>query len=57
MASQNKKNKAKNSYLYNGNEAQKIHKMKRIAYYIKADRLEAKKELRQLRTLKSALDI
>lgn len=38
MASENKKKKAKNSYLYNGNEAQKIHKMKRVAYYIKADR-------------------
>ncbi len=45
MASQNKKNKARNSYLYNGNEAQKIHKMKRIAYYIKADRVKAKKEI------------
>lgn len=38
MASKNKKRKAKNSYLHNGNEAQKIHKLKRIAYYIKADR-------------------
>ena len=44
MASQNKKNKAKNSYLHNGNEAQHIHKMKRVAYYIKADRTRAKKE-------------
>ena len=38
MASLNKKRKAKRSFLYNGNEAQKIRKMKRIAYYIKADR-------------------
>ncbi len=38
MASENKKRKAKNSYLHNGNEAQKIHKLKRIAYFIKADR-------------------
>ena len=42
MASQNKKNKAKNSYLYNGNEAQKIYKLKRIAYYTKADRAKNK---------------
>ena len=45
MASQNKKNKAKNSYLRNGNEAQHIHKMKRVAYYIKADRARSKKEI------------
>lgn len=44
MASMNKKKKAKNSYLHNGNEAQKIKKMKRIAYYIKADR-KANKEV------------
>ena len=42
MASQAKKNKAKNSYLHNGNEAQKVKKMKRIAYYIKADRKATK---------------
>lgn len=45
MASQNKKNKARNSYLQNGNEAQHIHKMKRVAYYIKADRVRTKKEI------------
>ena len=45
MASQNKKNKARNSYLHNGNEAQHIHKMKRIAYYTKADRVSSKKEI------------
>lgn len=33
-----KREKQKNSYLLNGNEAQKIKKMKRVAYYIKADR-------------------
>jgi len=38
MASESKKRKAKNSYLLNGNEAQKIKKMKRVAYYIKTDR-------------------
>lgn len=38
MASQKKKRKAKNSFLHNGNEAQKVRKLKRIAYYIKADR-------------------
>ena len=43
MASENKKRKAKNSYLYNGNEAQHIKRMKRIAYFIKAERLELKK--------------
>jgi hypothetical protein len=48
MASQNKKNKAKNSFLYNGNEAQKIAKLKRVAYYIKADRLKIKKELKEM---------
>lgn len=42
MASENKKRKAKNSYLYNGNEAQHIKRMKRIAYFIKADRLNSK---------------
>ncbi len=45
MASQSKKNKARNSYLHNGNEAQHIHKMKRVAYYIKADRTKSKKEI------------
>ena len=43
MASQNKKNKARNSYLHNGNEAQHIRKMKRVAYYTKADRAQTKK--------------
>ena len=47
MASQNKKNKAKNSYIYNGNENAKVFKGKRWAYYIKANRLEAKKEIKQ----------
>ncbi len=47
MASQNKKRKAKNSFIMNGNEGSKFRKLKRIAYYIKADRLDAKKELRK----------
>lgn len=38
MASENKKRKAKNSHLYKGNENQKVYKLKRTAYYIKADR-------------------
>ena len=38
MASENKKRKARNSYLSGGNEKQKVHKMKRIAYYTKSDR-------------------
>ncbi len=45
MASENKKRKARNSYLHNGNEALKIKKLKRIAYYIKADRLDAKRSI------------
>ena len=47
MASQNKKRKAKNSFIMNGNEGSKFRKLKRIAYYIKADRLDAKRELRK----------
>ena len=47
MASKNKKNKARNSYLHNGNEAQHIRKLKRIAYYTKADRVRAKKEMEE----------
>lgn len=38
MASQNKKKKAKNSYIYNGAEAQKNIKCKRTWYFTKADR-------------------
>ena len=45
MASENKKRKAKNSYLFGGCEKQHIYKMKRIAYYTKADRAKAKKEI------------
>ena len=47
MASQNKKSKAKNSYIHNGNECAKVFKGKRWAYYIKANRLDTKKELKQ----------
>ena len=42
MASQNKKNKAKNSFIYNGAEAQKDIKRKRIWYFTKADRVKTK---------------
>ena len=38
MASKNKKNKAKNSFLYGGAEKYKGMKLRRIAYYMKADR-------------------
>ena len=44
MASQNKKNKAKNSFIINGAEAQKNIKGKRIWYYTKADRKNNKEE-------------
>lgn len=43
MASQAKKHKAKNSYIHNGNEAQKIKNWKRYAYFITADRQNNKK--------------
>lgn len=43
MASENKKRKAKNSFIYNGAESQKGHKCKRIWYYTKADRAEKTK--------------
>ena len=47
MASVSKTHKAKNSFLYNGNESQKVKKLKRTAYYIKADRKSAKVECRK----------
>lgn len=43
MASENKKRKAKNSYLLKGNEGAKIRKGKRIAYFAKWQRVENKK--------------
>lgn len=42
MASENKKRKAKNSYLHNGGDRLDL-KMKRIAYYTKRDRNKLKK--------------
>lgn len=42
MASESKKRKAKNSYLYNGGTRLDL-KMKRIAYYTKRDRNKLKK--------------
>ena len=47
MASQNKKNKAKNSFIHNGAEGQKNVKCKRIWYFTKADRAKNKKECRE----------
>lgn len=43
MASENKKRKGKNSYLWKGNECAKIRKDKRIAYFAKWQRIENKK--------------
>lgn len=43
MASKNKKNKAKNSFLYNGGEKDTI-KLKRVKYYNKKQRNKIKKE-------------
>ena len=43
MASKNKKNKAKNSYIEGGAEKQKGIKLKRVWYYTKADRKNNKK--------------
>ena len=42
MASQNKKNKAKNSYIRNGAEVQKNIKCRRTWYFTKADRVANK---------------
>ena len=47
MASVNKKKKAKNSFLYCGNEAQDIWKMKRIAYYTKKRRKKNKDQIKK----------
>lgn len=47
MASQNKKRKAKNSYIMNGAEAQKGIKCKRTWYYTKADRVANKVSKRE----------
>lgn len=41
--SENKKRKAKNSYLARGNEGAKMYKEKRIAYYAKFQRVENKR--------------
>ena len=47
MASQNKKNKARNSYFYNGGEKDTI-KMKRVKYFNKKQRNELKQETKQI---------
>lgn len=43
MASENKKRKAKNSYILNGAESHKDIKMKRTFYFTKADRVKNNK--------------
>lgn len=43
MSSQNKKNKARNSYLINGGEKSDGH-MERVMYYTKRQRTKGKKE-------------
>lgn len=42
MASQAKKNKAKNSYIVNGGEKKKESRLKRLYYYTKQDRVLSK---------------
>lgn len=44
MASKNKKNKAKNSYIYNGGEKNDGSHCKRLYYFTKQDRIKIKKE-------------
>lgn len=48
MASKNKKNKARNSFIYNGGEKNTIEKWKcrGIAYFTKSDRLLNKSRIR-----------
>ena len=46
MTSQNKKKKAKNSYIYNGGEKDDI-KLKRVKYYNKRQRNEIKARVKQ----------
>lgn len=45
MPSENKKKKAKNSYMYNGGMKPDGLKLKRIQYYTKQDRLIAKRQI------------
>ncbi len=46
MASENKKRKAKNSYLDGGAEKQFGIKLKRLFYFCKQDRIRNKREIR-----------
>ncbi len=48
MASENKKRKAKNSYLDGGAEKQFGVRLKRLFYYCKQDRLKNKRELKEV---------
>ena len=49
MSSQSKKNKAKNSFIYNGGEKNSLEewKCRRIAYYTKRDRNKNKEKVRK----------
>ena len=49
MASKSKQRKARNSFIYNGGEKNTVEewKLKRIAYFTKADRLLNKRRLRK----------
>lgn len=48
MASENKKRKAKNSYLDGGAEKQAGIKLKRLFYFCKQDRLKNKREAKEI---------
>jgi len=43
VASQNKKNKAKNSFMYDGGEKGRFVKLRRIMFFQKKDRIANKK--------------
>lgn len=47
MSSENKKRKAKNSYLHNGAEKSPNDKLKRIRYYTNTKRYSLKRDLRK----------
>lgn len=48
MSSIAKKHKAKNSYLYNGGEKPDGTRIKRIQYFTKQERLQAKKRVQKI---------
>lgn len=47
MSSQNKKRKAKNSFLHNGGEKPNGMKLKRVQYFTKQDRIRGKRLVRE----------